>query len=405
MTSVPFLPELLAPAGSVEKLKTAISYGADAVFLGGQQFGLRASADNFSCDEIAEAVRFAGRHGAKVYVTLNAFLHSSDFLGLTEFCQALDACGVTAVIVSDLGVVRHVKKHSRLSVHLSTQASCLNSGAGLVWRDMGVERLILGRECAINEAQKISEATNLEVELFIHGSMCMAYSGHCTISNFTAGRDSNRGGCIQSCRFKYEQTANNGNSFTSHFMSSKDLNGIELVGEFSRYGIASLKIEGRMKSLLYVATTTSAYRQALDGIAAGTLTAERIEDLQNQLNAVPHRDFTEASLQSTAGYDSVFSENSSSTAISSHQLLGTVLEVGSAEMLVRLYRPIRKGMSFEALPFKIQVRQEKGIQLQNELSTLRDIMGRSLDTCRQDTVVWMNKPQGIEPYAVLRTAS
>jgi putative protease len=392
------LPELLAPAGSLEKLKTAILYGADAVYLGGQRFGMRASADNFSEDEIETGVAFAAERGAKVYVVLNAFLHSKDFSGFEEFCQVLDQCGVAAVIASDAGVIFRVKKCSSLAVHLSTQASCINGASGLVWKELGVDRLILGRECSLEDAREIADITGLEVEMFIHGSMCMAYSGHCTISNFTAGRDSNRGGCIQSCRFEYAQVDEKGASAQSNFMSSKDLNGIQVVKDFVDRGISSMKIEGRMKSLLYVATTVQAYRRALNALANDKLTPELGEELNKELNAVPHREYTEASFVSKAGVDSIFDNAVSTSAIASHQFLGTVLETDGSEMLVRLNKPVAKGMNIEVLPFN-------GPSEQLEIATLRDVLGHSLNECRQDSVVWVNSSQSVAPFAVLRSQS
>ena len=225
------IPELLAPAGSLEKLKVASLYGADAVYLGGQKFGLRAASDNFTFSELIEGVEFAHSNGTLVYVVLNGFLHDQDIEDLGEFVSFLEEIKVDAVICSDLGVVEFVSQNSNLTIHLSTQASCLNSYSGKLWKKMGVKRLILGRECSIEDGAKIKKETGLEVEMFIHGAMCMAYSGNCVISNYTAGRDSNRGGCAHSCRFeysldvsKYDTKSTEGKK--SFFMSSKDLNGI-----------------------------------------------------------------------------------------------------------------------------------------------------------------------------------
>jgi putative protease len=388
------LPELLAPAGNLEKLKTAIAYGADAVYLGGQRFGLRASADNFNQSELQSAVEFAAKSGAKVYVAMNAFLHDEDFEGIEEYSQFLESVGVSAAIVSDLGVIRRIKHASNLPVHLSTQASCINSGAGRVWSSQGVERLILGREVSLEEAASIKSATSLEVELFIHGSMCMAYSGNCTISNFTAGRDSNRGGCIQSCRFEYAQRPLQGDSITTHFMSSKDLQGLELVPEFVSNGISSLKIEGRMKSLLYVATTTSVYRRALDAFARGEFDSS-VQNLSAELRAVPHREHTEASLRRPAGFDSIFSDNTPSSELATRQLLGSVVETDSREMLVRLYRSIKKGSAFQILPFN-------EAPIDQVVESIRAVDGGEVDEARQDSVVWLPKPVGAEKLNVMR---
>ena len=186
--------EILAPAGNLEKLKVAVLYGADAVYIGGQKYGLREASENFTYDEIREGVEFAHQHQSKVFVVLNGFLHDSDLETLPEFLSFLENVGVDAVIVSDLGVIATVRKFSNLEIHLSTQASCLNVEAAKFWKDQGVKRVVLGREVSIPEAALIKRESGLEVELFIHGSMCMAYSGNCVISNYTQGRDSNRGG-------------------------------------------------------------------------------------------------------------------------------------------------------------------------------------------------------------------
>ncbi len=240
------IPELLAPAGCLMRLRIAARYGADAIYVGGQKYGLRARADNFTDHELREGVAFARDHGVKVYVTLNAVLHDDDLTGLADYCRLLQEIGVYAVIVSDLGVLRIVRQSSDLRVHLSTQASCLNSGAARFYKAQGVERIVLGRELSLTEASRIAREAGLEVEVFGHGAMCMSYSGNCTISNFTAGRDSNRGGCAHSCRFDYQQTqvGGTGSSQAGQFMSSRDLNAIGQLGEFCRLGIHSLKLEG-----------------------------------------------------------------------------------------------------------------------------------------------------------------
>ena len=203
-----WVPELLAPAGSLEKLKVAVSYGANAVYLGGQKFGLRSAAENFTIEELEEGVAFAHERNAQVYVVLNSFFHDKDFDTLDEFIKELERLKVDALIVSDPGVISHISKNSNLEIHLSTQASCLNVESAKMWKRLGVTRVVLGREVTVAEAGKIKRESGLEVEMFVHGSMCMAYSGNCVISNYTQGRDSNRGGCAHSCRFDYKLEGN-----------------------------------------------------------------------------------------------------------------------------------------------------------------------------------------------------
>ncbi len=368
-----FKPELLSPAGSFEKMVTAISYGADAVYLAGQKYGLRSAADNFSIDEIEKAVEFAHARKAKIYVVLNSFLHDADMRDLSQFVRQCERHRVDGVIVSDLGVVSVVAQCSSIPIHLSTQASCLNEHSGQIWKKMGVKRLIFGREVSIEQAGRIKRATGLEVELFIHGSMCMAYSGNCTISNFTKGRDSNRGGCAQSCRFEYNLDISDGPSpgaralsgassevavgavNGSHgtqkrdhtfFMSSKDLMGIELIPDFVEAQIDSVKIEGRMRSPLYAGMISKIYREALDEFSdefsaefgaeyqqGGAQLAQRsqwvgyAQKWSDDLERLPHRDYMTGSLEQPASESSVFNEGKPESVRPTYQILAVTKKV------------------------------------------------------------------------------
>lgn len=327
-----FLPELLSPAGNLEKLKLAINYGADAVYLGLQKFGLRSAAENFSTDELIEGVKYAHAKNAKVFVVLNAYLHDKELLELPESLKTLENAGVDAVIVSDLGVVKTVLENSNIDVHLSTQASCLNSYSAKLWKNMGVSRIVFGREIGLDEARKIKEKVDIEIELFIHGSMCMAYSGNCVISNYTQGRDSNRGGCAHSCRFQYSLDIPGKKDITSSFfMSSKDLNGLMQLPKFIDAGVDSLKVEGRMKNHLYLSTVTGAYRAAIDEYVKNKkLSPEFLKELDAELRKLAHRDYTEASLIKPAGEDSVYRDREGAS--NSHQVIGKVLEVKNQEI-------------------------------------------------------------------------
>lgn len=346
-----YTPELLAPAGSLEKLKVAVLYGADAVYCGGQEFGLRTAAENFTNQELIEGVEFAHRHGSQVFVVLNGFLHDKDLASLPEFIQFLEKIGIDAVIVSDIGVVETVKEYTNLTIHLSTQASCLNVEAAKLWEKMGVKRVILGREASIHDGALIKKHTNLEVELFIHGSMCMAYSGNCVISNYTQGRDSNRGGCAHSCRFEYE-LENDGSKNKAYFMSSKDLNGIEHLKLFLEAKIDSLKIEGRMKGHLYAATVAKSYSTAIrEWKATGDISKETITDVFNELTKISHRSYTDASLIEPAGESSIFDER--------EQIEGEYVTVGFVEESVpgvHLVVDVKKTFSpsdkLELIPFQ-----------------------------------------------------
>lgn len=377
-------PELLAPAKNLERLKVAIAYGADAVYIGGQKYGLRARADNFTDHEIAQAVAFAHQHDAKVYVTLNAFLHDADFEGLEDYCQFLESIGVDGVIVSDLGVIRAIRNCSNLNIHLSTQASCLNSYAACLWKQMGVKRLIVGRELSIAEAGAIREYSGIDVEMFTHGAMCMAYSGHCTISNFTAGRDSNRGGCIQSCRLPYQlQSEDRKEDDLVTFMSSRDLWGIYQIGEFFQHQICSLKIEGRMKSSFYVALTCKVYRQLIDAYAAGTLNAEMLQVAAVELQSVPHRDYFSGSLETAAGEDSVFAQLSGINT-GTQQYLGIVIDSTPQEIILQLVEPLAIADEIEVVPFL-------GEPIRWKVNSLFSVTGDRIESMRKESLVRIPK--------------
>lgn len=263
----------MAPAGDLEKLKTAIDYGADAVYLGGEAFGLRKASKNFSLEN-KEGVAYAHERGKKVHVTLNIIPHDKDFGGLEEYVRALEAAGVDAVIVADPGMFMRVKKASSIPIHMSTQGSLTNSDTVRFWRDLGAERVVLARELTLDEIRGIrEEVDDIEIETFVHGAMCMSYSGRCLMSNYMTGRDANQGDCAQPCRYKYHLVEEHrpGEYFPidsteegSFILNSKDLCMIEHMDDLIGAGIRSLKIEGRVKSAYYLATVIRAYRMAID---------------------------------------------------------------------------------------------------------------------------------------------
>ncbi|WP_249028482.1 peptidase U32 family protein [Tannockella kyphosi] len=261
-------PELLAPAGNLEKLKVAILYGADAVFVGGKEFSLRSNASNFSLEDIREGVEFARKHGADIHVTCNIILHDDNLEGIEEYLCALDNIGVKAIIVAD-PYIMHVAKslHLKLEVHVSTQLSSLNSEAIDFFVAMGMDRVVLGREVSYEDLVVIRNNNAVDIEYFIHGAMCVHYSGRCMLSNYFSHRDANRGGCSQSCRWDYDlyQDSQLVNDKENKFsMSSKDMALGLNITSLIELGIDSFKIEGRMKSLHYVATVVSTYRKLID---------------------------------------------------------------------------------------------------------------------------------------------
>lgn len=269
-------PEILAPAGTLEKLKTAIHYGADAVYIGGDAYGLRSRAGNFSFEQMAEGVAFAKEHNAKVYVAANMVTHEGDIEGAGEFFRTLRDIGIRAVIVSDPALIETcLTEAPGLPVHLSTQFSAANFETLEFWKDEGLERVVLAREVSMDEVAEIRANTDVEIEAFIHGAMCISYSGRCTLSNHMAHRDANRGGCCQSCRWKYDlydmPFAGKRQSMTAigtveepFSMSAVDMSLIEHIPDLIENGVDSLKIEGRMKSIHYVSTVANVYKAAVD---------------------------------------------------------------------------------------------------------------------------------------------
>ncbi len=379
-------PELLAPAGDLERLKIAFLYGADAVYLGGQSYGLRSAAKNFTSFELEMGLLYAHERGKKVYVTINSFFHDEDFEHFDDYILFLHQIKVDAVIVSDLGVL--VKIHEicpEMEIHLSTQASCLNHQSALFWKKMNVTRIVLGRELGLAEGLSIAEKSGVELEMFCHGSMCMAYSGHCTISNYTAGRDSNRGGCAHSCRFEY--TLNDGQEEKkSFFMNSKDMLGAAYVEDFFKYGIASMKIEGRMKGPLYVASVTKAYRELIDEYAEkGEIKADFLEERIHLLTGFVHRDYFDGNLSQRAKSDSVYEKNSSSEQ-ESNPVLGLVAE-GNNENDKRFLLEVKGKFS---VGDDIYLVNSKGRDISSSIEKIEDCYGNTIEITKPSTLVYIS---------------
>lgn len=397
MKSKKFIPEILAPAGSLEKLKVAILYGANAVYLGGQKFGLRTAAENFTQDELREGVEFAHERNSQVYVVLNSFLHDKDLTELPEFIKFLEEIKIDAVIVSDLGVVRTVREHSNIPVHVSTQASTLNAESAKLWKKAGATRIVLGREVSVKEAGKIKREADIEIEMFIHGSMCMAYSGHCVISNFTQGRDSNRGGCAHSCRFEYSiEGLDTEEKRKAYFMSSKDLEGLRVLPAFIDEEIDSLKIEGRMKSHLYAATMSKVYSEALEYYAEhGNFLSENMLEWEQELSKVSHRAYTEASLVEKAGSESIFNERENLSE-DEWNMVGPVIEASTkAGIVIEVRNAFNQGDELEIIPFK-------GECIKVTASEIMDLGMRPVTRTKPSTLVRLPYVEGVEGKFLIR---
>lgn len=297
--------ELLLPAGNLKKLKTAFHFGADAVYIGGKSFSLRAFADNFSNDEIREGVEYAHSLGKKVYVTVNIFAKNADLPASKEYFEFLQDAGVDAVLVSDMGMLSLCKEVApNLQIHLSTQANTTNVQAVKFYKNLGVKRVVLARELGYDEISAIhKEVPDMELEAFVHGAMCMSYSGRCLLSSYFSGRSANRGECIQPCRWNYQITETERHADKpleveedergTYFMNSRDLRLLSHIPEIAEAGIVSLKVEGRMKSEFYVATVANAYRHAIDEYLQSGAIEHR--NLYNEwLETVAHRTYTDA---------------------------------------------------------------------------------------------------------------
>ncbi|MDP4448069.1 U32 family peptidase [Staphylococcus hyicus] len=307
-------PELLAPAGNLEKLKIAIHYGADAVFIGGQEYGLRSNADNFTIEEIKEGVDFANQYGAKVYITTNIIAHDENIEGLDTYLKQLESTGATGIIVADPLIIETCKRVApQLEIHLSTQQSLSNYKAVEFWKEEGLDRVVLARETGAMEMQEIKDKVDIEIEAFIHGAMCIAYSGRCTLSNHMTARDSNRGGCCQSCRWDYDLlTVDQDGELDLYFndsqsvpfaMSPRDLKLIESIPKMMDLGIDSLKIEGRMKSIHYIATVVSVYRKVIDAYANDPENFKIKPEWLIELDKCANRDTAPAFFKGTPGYE------------------------------------------------------------------------------------------------------
>ncbi|MFA6498869.1 MAG: U32 family peptidase C-terminal domain-containing protein [Desulfurivibrionaceae bacterium] len=297
------LPELLAPAGNFEKMQTAIHYGADAVYLGGKKFSLRAHATNFSEEEIAQAVAYAHGHEVQVYTTLNIFAHNADLAELPDYLLSLREAGVDGLIISDPGILAVARRVvPQLPIHLSTQANVTNLESVRFWAEQGVKRLNLARELSLAEIAEIRQATEAELEIFVHGALCISYSGRCLLSLYLTGRDANQGNCAHPCRYHYrlEEEKRPGQFFPveedsrgTYIFNAKDLCLLNRLPELIRAGADSLKIEGRMKSVYYVGAITRLYRAALDYWKVEGLDAALPKSFGEELLKIGSRGYTE----------------------------------------------------------------------------------------------------------------
>ncbi|HAR6047750.1 TPA: U32 family peptidase [Staphylococcus pseudintermedius] len=401
-------PELLAPAGNLEKLKIAVHYGADAVFIGGQEYGLRSNADNFTMDEIREGVEFANRYGAKIYVTTNIIAHDENMEGLDDYLEQLEATGATGIIVADPLIIEACKRVApKLEIHLSTQQSLSNYKAVEYWKEEGLDRVVLARETGAMEMQEIKDKVDIEIEAFIHGAMCIAYSGRCTLSNHMTARDSNRGGCCQSCRWDYDLlTVDNDGELDVYYedgnavpfaMSPRDLKLIESIPNMMDLGIDSLKIEGRMKSIHYIATVVSVYRKVIDAYAADPENFKIKPEWLFELDKCANRDTAPAFFKGTPGYEEQMFGNESSKK-APFDFIGLVLDYDKDSQMATIQQRnyFKPGQEVEFFGPEIQT-------FKQVVDKIYDEEGNELDAARHPLqVVQIKVDQPIYPNNMMR---
>ena len=330
-------PELLAPAGDLERLKIALKYGADAVYIGGPLLNLRANAINFTIDEIKEGVEFAHKLNKKVYVTVNIVLHNEELIEIENYLKQLEKCNVDAIIASDPVIIKEALSKTNLEVHLSTQASTLNKEACKFWKEQGVSRIVLGRECTKEEIQEIINNIDIEIETFIHGAMCAGYSGRCVMSNFLTNRDANRGGCSQICRWDFNLLDNLKNEIKGNqpfTFCSKDLSMLKYIPDMINMGITSFKIEGRMRSAYYIATVVSIYRKVIDEYCNKQNNYTYNKSYEYILRRCANRDSVPQFFNGV--YDSTCSYYNGRMEISNQDFLGIVIDYNKKEQIATI---------------------------------------------------------------------
>lgn len=385
--------ELLSPAGDLERLKVTLLYGADAVYIGGQDYSLRANANNFSIDEIQEACTFAHSLNKKVYLTLNIVFHNEDIEGVEEYISKVANAGIDAFIVSDPFIVRYIKTNfPKVEVHLSTQNSTTNIEAVNYFKGEGIDRVVLARELSLCEIKEIIDKTNIDVEVFIHGAMCTFYSGRCTLSNYLTNRDSNRGGCSQVCRFAFN-IDDSDHKFT---MATKDLNASRYIASLIDIGVSSLKVEGRMRSLYYLATVIGCYRKIIDAYYNNQLTEEFLSYQEKILSKVANRETTAHYLHHEAdGSDQYYTGRQE---ISNQDFLGLITSYDTEENIVTLVE-----RNYFAVGDEVELFTPSGKVYSFVIEEMFDENMNSIEVARHPEEIIKLKVKGdITPYSMLR---
>ena len=399
-------PELLAPAGNMEKLKMALLYGADAVYLGGKQYGLRAFGGNFSNEELKEAVEFAHNLNKKVYVTVNIFPHNSDIEMLPEYLAFLNTTGADALLVADIGLFMLAKKYAPdIELHISTQANNTNWATVNAWHNMGASRVVLARELSKDEISVIRQKCSVELEMFVHGAMCISYSGRCLLSNYMTGRDSNRGSCAQPCRWKYSlvEEKRPGQYFPieedeggTFIFNSKDMCLLPYLPDVIESGVDSLKIEGRMKSVHYAASVVKAYRMAIDSYFENPEAFAVKDEWLEELEKVSHRSYTTGFYYGKpTEKDQIYT---SSSYIQTSDFVGLVLDYDEATGFATVEQ--RNNMK---LGQEIEVFQPQLPGYRQLLGEMYNDEGEAIEVApHPQQIVKIRMEAPVEPYAILR---
>ncbi len=399
-------PELLAPAGTLEKLKMALAFGADAVYLGGKAYGLRALGGNFTQDELREAVAYAHARAAKVYVTVNIFPHNADLNGLPDYLRFLQEIQVDGLLVADLGVFMMAKEVApQLPLHISTQANNTNWRTVCEWQKLGAQRVVLARELSLQEIREIRQHTDVELEMFVHGAMCISYSGRCLLSSYFTGRDANRGSCAQCCRWKYAlvEETRPGQYFPiaedergTYIMNSKDLCLLPYLPEVMACGVDSLKIEGRMKSVHYAASVTKAYRAAIDSYVKDPQNFAVRQEWREELAKVSHRPYTTGfAFGRPTAEDQVYGTSSYEQ---NSDFVGLVRDYDAATgyALVEQRNNMKCGQELEIFP-------PQGEGWRQELRDMLDEDGEPITVApHPQQLVHIRMARPVEPWTILR---
>lgn len=388
--------ELLAPAGDLEKLKIALLYGADAVFIGGQNFSLRARASNFSVKDIKEATDFAHERGKKVYVTTNIIPHNEDLDGLVDYLKELEACQVDAIISASPYIIDHALKYTSLEVHLSTQQSTTNIEAVNYWYEKGVKRVVLARELDMDEIKYLTDRVEADIEVFVHGGMCMSFSGRCSLSNNMTERDANRGGCAHSCRWNYTLMKENTKIHDQNFsMSSKDLEALDYVPHLIDANVKSLKIEGRMKSLHYIATVVGTYRRLIDDY----MRDGKIDDIsiyEQEIQKAENRQTSYGFFAGMPGIEQQLYNQRSEQPTQTFIGLVQSYDIDTKEAIIEQRNYFECGDS-------IEVFQPNGLKSVFKLTTMVDLEGVDTPVARHPKqLLKIQIPFSVEPYSMMR---